>query len=104
MSSTPSQLIWYDPNWQEQAHAWIRAEAQRNSIQLTGEIEQNHAYAWSTVMRIPTDAGTLFFKATAPETIYEIALTQKLAAWFPEYMPELIAADHERGWMLMRDG
>ena len=58
---------------------------------ITGEIEQNHAYAWSTVMRVPSDAGMLFFKATAPETIYEIALTQKLAGWFPECMPELVA-------------
>jgi len=104
MSSPQSQLRWHDPNWQKQVHAWIRAEAERNSIQLTGEIEQNHAYAWSTVMRVPSSAGTLFFKATAPETIYEIALTEKMAGWFPDCMPELIAVDTARGWMLMRDG
>jgi aminoglycoside/choline kinase family phosphotransferase len=46
----------------------------------------------------------LFFKATAGETIFEIALTEKLAGWFPDCMPELIAVDTERGWMLMRDG
>ena len=102
--TTQTQLIWHNPEWQKQAHAWIRAQAEQNSIQLTGEIEQNHAYAWSTVMRVPSSAGTLFFKATAGETIYEIALTQKLAEWFPDCMPELIAADTTRGWMLMRDG
>jgi aminoglycoside/choline kinase family phosphotransferase len=102
--TTQPQLLWHDPNWQKQAHDWIRAEAKQNSIQLTGEIEQNHAYAWSTVMRVPTNAGTLFFKATAPETIYEIALTEMLAGWFPDCMPELVAVDTARGWMLMRDG
>ena len=100
----PSQLIWHDSNWQKQAHEWIRAEAGHNSIEVVGEIEQNHAYPWSTVMRISTDEGPIFFKATAPETIYEIALTQKLAKWIPDCTPELIAMDTVRGWMLMRDG
>ena len=63
---TEQKLYWYNPDWQAQAHAWSRAEANRNSIQLTGEIEQNHAYAWSTVMHVPSSAGTLFFKANAP--------------------------------------
>ena len=98
------KLYWYNPDWQKQAHEWIRAEAQRNSIQLTGEIEQNHAYAWSTVMRVPSSAGMLFFKATASETTYEIALTEKMAGWFPDCMPDLVAVDTTRGWMLMRDG
>ena len=99
-----SQLCWHDPEWQGQAHEWIRMAANRNTIQLTGEIEQPHAYAWSTVMRVPSSEGTLFFKATAPETNYEIALTQKFAGWFPDCMPDLVAVDTERGWMLMRDG
>lgn len=101
---TEQNLIWYDPAWQKEAHEWIRAQAKQNSIELTGEIEQNHAYAWSTVMRVPSSAGMLFFKATAGETIYEIALTQKMAGWFPDCMPDLVAVDTARGWMLMRDG
>src|SRR6185503_11495209 len=103
MSEQP-QLIWHDPAWQQQAHTWIRSEAEKNAFQITSEIEQNHAYAWSTVMRVPTNQGMLFFKATAGETLFEMALTQKLAAWFPDYMPELVAVDAARGWMLMRDG
>ena len=99
-----SHLIWQDPGWQKGAHAWIRSQAEHNSIQLTGEIEQPHVLHWSTVMRVPSNEGMLFFKATAPETIQEIALTQNLAEWYPEDMPELIAVDTARGWMLMRDG
>ena len=98
------QLLWHDPEWQKQAHDWIRNETERSSIQITGDIEQNHAYAWSTVMRVPTNEGVLFFKATAGETVFEIALTKMLADWFPNCMPELVAVDTERGWMLMRDG
>lgn len=46
----------------------------------------------------------LFFKATAPETVHESALTEKLASWFPNCLPELLAVDPGRGWILMRDG
>ncbi len=101
--TTPSPLRWHDPDWQKQAHEWIRVQAEQNSIQLTGEIEQNHAYAWSTVMRVRTNEGMLFFKATAGGTIYEITLTEMLAGWFSDCMPELVAVDAERGWMLLRD-
>lgn len=98
------KLRWHDPQWQKTAHDWIRAQAERNSIQLTGGIEQPHAYAWSTVMRVPSNEGTLFFKATAGETIHEIALTEKMAGWFPDCLPNLVAVDTVRGWMLMHDG
>lgn len=103
MSNQP-QLHWYDPVWRQQAHDWIRTEAQHRSVRITGEIEQPHATPWSTVMRIPTNEGTLFFKASAAETIYESALTQMLVGWYPDCMSELIAVDARRGWMLMRNG
>ncbi|MFN8404060.1 MAG: phosphotransferase [Anaerolineales bacterium] len=99
-----STLIWHDLEWQKQAHAWIRSEAARNQLQLVGEIEQPHAMHWSTVMRVTTNEGPIYFKATAGETIYEIALTQLLASLQPNVVPELIAVDTARGWMLMRDG
>ena len=102
--STQPRLLWEQPDWQKQAHDWIRAETARQSIQITGEIEQPHMVAWSTVLRAMTNEGMIFFKATASETIYEIALTQKLSEWYPDCMPEWIAVDTARGWMLMRDG
>jgi aminoglycoside/choline kinase family phosphotransferase len=103
MTNRP-QLRWNTPDWRQQATDWIHAETEQHSIRITGEIEQPHTYAWSTLLHIPTDQGTLFFKATAHETIYEAALTQALARWFPDCMPELVAVDVSRGWMLMRDG
>ena len=99
-----TQFLWQDPDWRKQVNDWIQAEAERHSIRITGEIEQPHMYAWSTVLHIPTDQGKLFFKATAHETIYEAALTQLLAKWYPDCMPEFISVDAGRGWMLMRDG
>ncbi len=103
MTSEP-RLYWTNPDWQKQAHDWIRAETRHQSIRITGEIEQPHMYPWSTVLRVPTNEGMLFFKATAAETVYESTLTERLAGWYPDCMPELVAVDTRRGWMLMRDG
>ncbi len=101
---TESKLRWEDPAWRTSAEEWIASQATKHRITISGPVEQPHMYAWSTVLRVPTNDGTLFFKATAPETIYEAALTKKLAEWNPERLPDFLAVDPSRGWMLMRDG
>jgi hypothetical protein len=98
-----SQLAWTQPGWLEQASAWIRAELERQGLAANGPIEQPHVRPWSTVLRVPTGAGVLFFKATAPMLAHEPALTTALANWWPDCMPEVVAADVERCWMLLRD-
>jgi hypothetical protein len=97
-------LPWQDPDWMKTTHEWIYTEAARQSIQVTGSIEQPHLHPWSTVLIVPCGERRLFFKATAPGTIYEVALTRNLADWIPDCMPELVAVDPVRGWMLMHDG
>ena len=102
--TTPQQLLWEQPNWRKQARDWIVTETSGRDIEITGAIKQSHISPWSTVMRVPTRDGTLFFKASAEDVAPEAALTQALAGWYPDVMPELVAVDIVRGWMLMRDG
>ena len=97
------QLAWTQPGWIEQARAWIRAELERQGLTASGPIEQPHVRPWSTVLRVPTSQGLLYFKATAPMLAHEPALTRALARWQPDCMPEVVAADAERRWMLLRD-
>jgi hypothetical protein len=92
-------MRWLEPDWRAEAEAWIRDRAR-----VAGPIEQPHVYPWSTVLRIPTDDGDLWFKATSLEVHgFEPELTGILAAEFPDRVTELVAIDAERGWMLMRD-
>lgn len=94
-----------DPSlWLAAAHAWIHAELERQEIHVNGAIEQPHMRPWSHVLRVPTTIGDVFFKAVAPELRHEVALTAILAHWYPDWMVPLLAADTERGWMLMPDG
>jgi hypothetical protein len=94
---------WRDPGWLTDAHRWIEDEVGRLGLVRVGEIEQPHVYPWSTVLRVPTSVGDVWFKANAPELQFEAALVSRLAERVPERVPPLLAVDLERGWMLMAD-
>src|SRR5437899_453402 len=91
-------MEWTDPTWLTGAQAWIERH-----VTCTGETEQVHLQRWSTVLRVPTAHGDVYFKANEPELRHEAALVSLLAARRPDCVPSLIAADLERGWMLMED-
>ncbi len=104
----PSALPWHDPAWRAEAVAWIDGELARLRIRRSGEVEQPHAFWWSTVMRVPTARvptaeGVVWFKASRPEGAFEARLTPLLGSLWPDRTVELLAADAERGWTLARD-
>ncbi len=103
MADHDSHLPWTRPGWIEQASTWVRAELEHQGLVESGPIEQPHVRPWSTVLRVPTSTGILYFKATAPMLAHEPALTRALAGWRPDCMPQVLATDLERGWMLLRD-
>jgi hypothetical protein len=94
---------WTEPAWRGIADAWIEQQLSLGGAERTGEIAQVHVRPWSTVMRVPTTAGDVFFKANAPSLKFEAALVTLLAARRPDCVPPLLGADLERGWMLMGD-
>jgi Phosphotransferase enzyme family len=94
---------WTDPAWLAEAHEWIQENAARLGAAPVGTIDQRHIYPWSTVMRVPTQRGDLYFKANADALQFEAALVTLLAARRPDCVPPLLAVDSERGWMLMAD-
>jgi hypothetical protein len=72
-------------------------------VERTGDVEQPHVEEWSTVMRVPTDEGPVWFKANHEPLRHEAALTL-VAARAPTRVPTLMAFAPDSGWMLMRDG
>jgi hypothetical protein len=95
---------WTDERWLAAAHEWIHRRVEALGTTLTGRIEQPHVRAWATAMRVPTGAGPVWFKANAPVLAHEAAVVSVIAGRRPDLVPELLAADLERGWMLMGDG
>lgn len=100
----PDRLVWLERRWLDEAHAWIRERLRERGLRLTGAIEQPHVRQWSTVLRVPTSIGSLWFKANTAVLAYEAAVVDVLAGTRPDLVPELVAADRDRGWMLSGDG
>jgi phosphotransferase family enzyme len=95
---------WADPTWRRAIETWAAEQLAASGRVRTGPVTQPHARPWSTVLRIPTDAGPVWGKAARPGTAHEARLLPAFAAWgIPSVLPP-IAADPERGWLLLPDG
>ena len=94
---------WADPAWRADAEAWIDRQVATLGASTTGGLEQVHDTAWSTVIRVPTTVGDLFFKANAGSLRHEAALAELLSERRPDCTVPLHAIEIERGWMLMAD-
>ena len=97
-------LLWERPEWLAEVEDWIRERVGELGAHVTGAIERAHLRWWSTVLRVPTSGGDLYFKAGARTQAFEPALVLELARARPALVPGVVAAEPERGWMLMRDG
>jgi phosphotransferase family enzyme len=71
---------------------------------VAGEIEQPHVRPWSTVLRVPTRDGDVWFKAALPGLDHDAAVTAILARLRPDVVLAPLALDLDRGWMLLPDG
>ncbi len=96
-------MPWTDPAWLATAHGWIDEQVTDLGLRRTDAVEQPHVRPWGTVLRVPTDGGTLWFKATEPALRHEAAVHSIVAARSPERVPPLLAADLDRGWLLAAD-
>ncbi len=94
---------WRDDDWLAEVHTWVDARLADAGLQRAGEAEQTHVTLWSTVIRIPTDRGDVWFKANDEALRHESGVVELLAAEVPELVPPLLADDTERGWLLMAD-
>ncbi|MEV7630451.1 phosphotransferase [Actinoplanes sp. NPDC089786] len=89
---------WRDAAWLGRAQDWIDERVER-----TGEIEQPHVRPWSTVMRVPTSGGDVWFKANDESLRHEVVIVERVSSRRPDVVPPLIGADVAAGWMLMAD-
>jgi hypothetical protein len=77
---------------------WLRAH-----VRPTGPVEVVHERPWATVARVPVAGGHVFVKQCSPVQGFEPLLTARLARRHPGLLPEVIAHDAERGWLLLAD-
>ena len=95
--------LWTDPAWLREVREWIDRELDRLGVVAVGDVEQSHIAPWSTAMRVPVNDGDLWFKANMPALACEAAVVEILGRRKAGCVPELLAIDRERGWMLTAD-
>jgi hypothetical protein len=95
---------WERRGWYAEAVRWILSQCERLGHAPSGPVEQlKAAWSLSTILRVPTSVGALYFKAAYAKPPSELAIIDTLARRWPRNIPVVIASDVDRGWMLMRD-
>ena len=92
------------PGGSDGAESWVDERLEEHGFRREAKPEVVHTTAWTRVARVATDAGVVWFKASGPEVAAEGATVLMLREVAPELLPEVIAHDAERGWLLTRDG
>lgn len=95
---------WEVAGWYAQASHWIQDRLVALGIQATGSIQQFKAgWPGACLLRVATSHGQVYFKAAYAKPPGEAALAGALAAKWPEIVPQPLAAEPRRNWLLMRD-
>lgn len=97
-------LDWSQPAQRAAAEAWIAQALAGCGRRITGEIEQVRLRPWSRVLQVPAQGRMVYFKAVARDLAHEVDLTCLLAKLRPGSMPDVLAADPARGWLLLDEG
>jgi hypothetical protein len=80
------------------ADDWIRTH-----VVPSGSIELASDEPWARVWRVPVGATTVWFKQCAPVQAFEPRLTVALYDRWPDRVPEVVAWDVARAWLLLAD-
>lgn len=94
---------WREAGFVAAAHAWIDDRLATLGRTRTGEVEQLHVTDWSTVMRVPTDRGPVWFKAYDEAMVHEAAVLDLVASRSEGRVPPPLAREPGTGWMLLAD-
>jgi aminoglycoside phosphotransferase len=89
---------WARPGWLAEATTWVNAAAI-----VRGQPELVRQWPLSAVYRFETASGALYLKAVFTLFRHEPAVTAALARDHLGDVPEVVATDGDRGWILMRE-
>jgi Ser/Thr protein kinase RdoA (MazF antagonist) len=94
---------WARPGWFAEACGWLEESLAGVAVARNGSVEVVEQWALSSVLRCGTDDGPVYLKAAFSIFSHEPALTQTLSARYPALVPDVLAVDVPRAWMLMRE-
>jgi len=91
------------PAWLREGMAWVTDRLTAAGRGRVESFEVLKERPWSTVVRVATTAGPVYWKAAGPGGRHEPALLRLLAERAPDLVPRVLAVDPARAWMLLAD-
>ncbi len=98
----PRGAPWMQRRWYVQALAWTVARLREAGAVPQAMPDQVRAWERSFLMRIPTDVGDFYFKAAPAIFRHEPELMKWMRDRFRHSIPDVVAIDADRHWLLMR--
>ena len=95
------RLWWAEPGGLDHLPAWVDAALRAHGRSRTGALVQRKTWNLSVVLTAPTDAGEVWFKATAPFLADEGGVIRRVAEVDPDLVPVVLAHDPGRRAILM---
>jgi len=92
---------WTQRGWFAEACAWIEKSLRGAGFAAPFEIVQLRTWATSSVLLAHNQRGDSYFKALPTSGGVEAAIVRFLSQHFADVVPRIIAADADRGWLLM---
>ena len=94
---------WSRPGWLAEAARWMR-EQMIAAGYLDPEVPRiHHLWGVSVVLSAVSRTGTAFLKCSGDRFRHEGRMTQALADRSRDCLPDVLAIEPDRGWLLMRD-
>jgi hypothetical protein len=88
------------PGWLEELFRWTQEQIAPLGLRLTGAFQQLNASPTFSLIRLETEGGAVWFKATGEPNFHELRVTVALARLFPRSVPQILGV-HRRwnGWL-----
>lgn len=88
------------PGWLRELFLWANEQIAPIGLRLTGHFEQLNASPTFALVRMQTEEGAVWFKATGKPNAHELPVTVKLAQLFPRYLLPIFGIHREwNGWL-----
>lgn len=91
------------PRWLADVTTWVRDAVVTAGAGELVELQSVKERPWGAVLRAVTTERTLYFKASGPLGRHEVAIVGDLSARWPRLVPDVVAIDRTRAWMLLAD-
>jgi hypothetical protein len=88
------------PGWLKELFRWTQEQLAPLGLRLTSAFQQVNASPTFSLIRLETEGGAVWFKATGEPNSHELRVTVALTRLFPHFVPQILAVHRPwNGWL-----